>query len=315
MKQTKLYVGIDVAKNDLEVAVFPSRWQGSYENSEIGYEKLIAQIKTPTPQLVVLEATGGLEIPVTVALVEAGIPVAVVNPRQARDYAKATGHLAKSDRIDAFVLADFAAKVQPQPRDLPDEQARHLSATLTRRRQVLELLVAENNRLGSMPDTDMQIRITKHIDWLKQDLKELDQLLAQLIKNSPVWKAKENLLRSMKGVGPVLSTTLLAELPELGQLNRKQIAALVGVAPLNNDSGKRRGKRSCWGGRAEVRRVLYMAALSAARTNPVIHIFYRRLLGNGKPQKVALTACMRKMLIILNAMTRDNAAFNPQFSS
>jgi transposase len=253
----------------------------------------------------VLEATGGFEHAVVAALAAAGLPVVVANPRQVRDFARATGQLAKTDAIDAQVLALFAERVRPEPRRLPDEAAQALDALLTRRRQLLDMLVAEKNRLGFARPV-VRRGITQHIRWLERRLGDVDHELGQMIEHSPVWRATDDLLRSVPGVGPVLSRTLLGELPELGQLNRKQIAALVGVAPLARDSGTLRGKRVVWGGRAPIRTVLYMSTLAAARCNPVIRAFYLHLRAAGKPAKVALTACMRKLLVILNAMVRAN---------
>jgi transposase len=258
--------------------------------------------------LVVLEATGGLEIPLTGVLAAAGVPVAVVNPRQVRDFAKAAGKLAKTDALDAQVLAHFAEVMRPEPRPLPDAQTQTLAAILARRRQLVEMLTAEKNRLGSArPPVRKSLRT--HIAWLERELAHTDSDLAHAIRESPVWREKDELLRSTPGVGPVLTTTLLADLPELGALTSKQITALVGVAPLNHDSGTWRGKRAVWGGRAQVRAVLYMGALVAARFNPVIRAFYQRLCAAGKAKKVALTACMRKLLTILNAMMKHRTAW------
>jgi transposase len=255
------------------------------------------------PTLIVLEATGGMEIPLTSALATAGLPVVVVNPRQVRDFAKASGHLAKTDALDAQVLAQFAEVMRPQPRPLPDAEARALAALLTRRRQLVEMLTAEKNRLLSAP-SPIRTRLRTHITWLERELQSTNTALAEAIRQSPVWREKDELLRSVPGVGPVLTSTLLASLPELGTLTHKQIAALVGVAPLNRDSGTLRGRRTVWGGRAQVRAVLYMGAIVAARFNPVIRVFYQRLQRAGKAKKVALTACMRKLLTILNAMLK-----------
>jgi transposase len=250
-----------------------------------------------------LEATGGMEIPLTSALATAGLPVVVVNPRQVRDFAKASGHLAKTDALDAQVLAQFAEMMRPQPRPLPDAEARALTALLTRRRQLVEMLTAEKNRLLSAP-SPIRTRLRTHITWLERELQSTNTTLAEAIRQSPVWREKDELLRSVPGVGPVVTSTLLANLPELGTLTHKQIAALVGVAPLNRDSGTLRGRRTVWGGRAQVRAVLYMGAIVAARFNPVIRVFYQRLQRAGKAKKVALTACMRKLLTILNAMLK-----------
>lgn len=306
-----VFVGIDVSKAHLDLAVLPSgaRWQVA--NHETGIAALEQKLLELQPILIVLEATGGYETAVTVALASAGLALAVINPRQARDFAKSLGRLAKTDKIDALVLARFAEAVRPEPRRLPDEQTQQLQAWLVRRRQLLEMLVMEKNR-RSMTHKKLRPRVQEHIAWLEKALKEIDDHLETTIRNSPLWRAQEDLLRSVPGVGPVLAVTLLAELPELGQLNRKKIAALVGVAPFNCDSGQMHGKRAIWGGRASVRSVLYMAALSATRFNPIIRSFYDRLIAAGKPAKVALTACMRKLLTILNAMMRTQTYWQSQ---
>jgi len=278
-------------------------------NDEAGIQTLLKRLRQHDPALVVLEATGGYERAVVAALAAARLPLVVANPRQVRDFARATGQLAKTDRIDADTLALFAERVRPEPRALPDEAAQALDALLTRRRQVLEMLIAERNRLEhALPA--VRRGITQHIRWLERQLHDVDRDLDDSIQGSPIWRAKENLLRSAPGVGPVLSRTLIGELPELGTLPRKQIAALVGVAPLARDSGTLKGKRLVWGGRAPVRAALYMAALVGTRCNPVIRTFYCRLLAAGKPKKVALTACMRKLLTILNAMMRTNTMWH-----
>ena len=260
--------------------------------------------------MVVLEATGKYERPAAVAVAAAGIAVAVVNPRQARDFAKAAGRLAKTDRIDAEVLARFAGAVGPRPSVLPDEEARALQDILVRRRQLLEMIVAEKNRL-QMASEAVAKRIAAHVRWLEKELGRVDRELDEAVRESETWRANEELLRSVPGVGAVLARTLLAELPELGTLPRRRLCALVGVAPFNRDSGAFRGKREVWGGRAPVRAALYMGALVATRYNPVIGEFYERLLAAGKPKKVALVACMRKLLSILNAMMRDRIPWHP----
>jgi transposase len=311
MTATPVFVGIDVSKARLDVAVRPSgaRWQ--VENNETGIAGLQQKLAELQPGLIVLEATGGYETAVVAVLASSGLPVAVINPRQARDFAKSLGRLAKTDKIDALVLAHFAEAIRPEPRALPDEQTLQLQAWVVRRRQLIEMLVMEKNRLSQ---THKQLRpgVQEHIDWLEKQLNDVDGQLRTSLQNSPVWREQEDLLRSVPGVGPVLSVTLLAELPELGQLNRKQIAALVGVAPYNCDSGRMHGKRAIWGGRATVRSALYMAALSARRFNPVIRTFYERLVAAGKPAKVALTACMRKLVTILNSMMRSKTHWQPQ---
>ena len=296
-------VGIDVAKAALVVAVRPLGERWSVPNDDTGVERLRDHVRRLAPTLVVLEATGGYEHAIVAALAAVQLPLVVANPRQVRDFARATGQLAKTDRIDADTLALFAERVRPDPRPLTDEATRALDGRLTRRRQVVEMLTAERNRLTHALPT-IRRDITQHIRWLERRLHEVDRDLDHTIQASPVWRANENLLRSAPGVGPILSRTLLGELPELGILTRKQIAALVGVAPLARDSGTLKGKRLVWGGRAPVRAALYMGALVASRRNPVIRAFYQRLLAAGKPKKLALTACMRKLLTILNAMMR-----------
>jgi len=300
-----MYVGVDVAKGVLDVAVEPTGETWRTTNDPEGIGALVRQLQPRQPTLIVLEATGGFETPLAAQLATAGLAVAIVNPRQVRAFAKSLGRLAKTDRLDAQVLARFADAVRPEPRVLPDEAAQGLSALCARRRQIVDMLTAEQNRLRQA-DAVVRPGLVAHIHWLRQQLGDLDRDLGAAIRESPIWRQKDDLLQSARGVGRVLSATLLAELPELGMLNRKQIAALVGVAPLNRDSGTFRGKRSTWGGRPQVRSPLYMAALVATRCNPTLRTFYERLLAAGKPKKVALTACMRKLLVILNAMVRDN---------
>jgi transposase len=277
---------------------------------EGGMAEIVSRLVPLSPALVVLEATGGLEMTVAGVLAAAGLPVAIVNPRQVRHFAQATGQLAKTDRLDAALLARFAEAVKPEPRPLPDAQAQLLSALLTRRRQLVEMKVAEESRL-SRASPAVRKGIGEHIDWIREQLQGLDDDLQRLVRESPLWREKEDLLRGVPGVGPVLCATLLAELPELGRLGRKQVAALAGVAPFNRDSGTLRGKRTVWGGRSSVRSVLYMAAVSAARYNPVIKAFYQRLLSAGKAKKVALTACMHKLLLILNAILKTSTPWSP----
>ena len=269
----------------------------------------LVQLAELTPTLVVLEATGGLETFLVGELAGAQLPVVVVNPRQVRDFAKAVGKLAKTDALDAQVLAHFGEATKPDLRPLPNASTQELQALLARRRQVVEMITAEKNRYRTATRR-LKPQIQEHIHWLEQQLKELDQDLSELLRSSPVWRTKEKLLVSVPGVGPVLTVTLLAGLPELGLLNRREIAALVGVAPFNRDSGTLRGKRTVWGGRSSVRATLYMATLAATRYNSVMRAFYQRLLEAGKPKKVALTACMRKLLTILNAMLKHNLSWN-----
>jgi transposase len=299
-------VGIDVSKAFLDVAVLPGgrHWRVAYDGK--GVAGLVAELTALGPDLVVMEATGGLEGMAATGLAEAGIPTAVVNPRQVRDYARATGQLAKTDRLDAQVLAAFGQAVKPRVRLLEGAEREQLRAVLARRQQLVEMLVAEKNRLpGATPMVRPNLRA--HIRWLEKQQRDLDRDLQDFIKRSPLWQAKAQLLTSVPGVGKLMSSTLLAWMPELGSLNRHQVAALAGVAPLNRDSGTLRGRRCVWGGRSQVRRVLYMAALAAARHNPPLALFYRRLRQAGKPAKVALTAVMRKLLVILNAMVKNNS--------
>lgn len=304
------HVGIDVSKERLDVCLLPSGEIFSVANDQSGIDKLLARLAEQgvSPELVVLEATGKYERPAAAAIAAVGIAVAVVNPRQTRDFAKATGRLAKTDKIDACVLARFAEAVGPRPSILPDEEAQALQAILTRRRQLLEMLVAEKNRL-LMANKGVASRIRAHVSWLEKEIDRADRELDEAVGASAAWKENETLLRSVPGVGPVLARTLLAELPELGALPHKRLSALVGVAPFNRDSGTFRGKREVWGGRAPVRAALYMGALVATRHNPILKEFYERLLAAGKPKKVALVACMRKLLSILNALMRDRTSW------
>jgi len=302
------FVGIDVAKAELVVAIRPSGERWTLANDGPGIQVLVQRVRHHAPTLVVLEATGGYERAVVAALAAAQLPLVVANPRQVRDFARATGQLAKTDRIDADILALFAERVRPAPRALPNDAAQALDALLTRRRQVLEMLIAERNRLEHAGPA-VRRGITQHIRWLERQLHDVDRDLDDTIRTSPIWRAKDDLLRSAPGVGPILSRPLIGELPELGTLPRKQIAALVGVAPLARDSGTLKHQRLIWGGRAPVRAALFMAALVGTRCNPVLRAFYGRLLAAGKPKKVALTACMRKLLTILNAMMRTNTTW------
>lgn len=309
LEGSPIFIGIDVSKARLDIAMRPLGEKESVSNDQAGIEALVKRLGKIQPALIVLEATGGVERCVTCALASAELPVVVVNPRQVRDFAKATGQLAKTDSIDALVLARFAEAVRPALRPLPDEITLELRALIARRRQITEMIVAERNRL-SAASKSVRKRIDAHLRWLETELDRADKDLDHSIRQSPIWRENEDLLRSVPGIGPVISRTLLAGLPELGQLNRKQIAALVGIAPLNRDSGTLRGRRSIWGGRATVRAALYMAALVASRRNAAIRAFYKRLRNTGKAPKVALVACMRKLLTILNAMIKHKTRWS-----
>ena len=308
---SQVFVGIDVAKAQLDIALRPSGERWAVTNDDAGIAALVTRLQAIAPQLIVLEATGSYQRAAVAALAVAGLPVAVVNPRQARDFAKATGQLAKTDALDARALAHFAEAVRPMPRPLPDAQADELRALLARRRQLVTMRTAEQNRLGSALPR-LQPDIQAHIAWLNTRLTTLDDDLDTTLRASPVWREREELLRSVPGIGPVCARTLLLDLPELGTLNRQRLAALVGVAPLNRDSGTLRGSRTTWGGRAHVRATLYMSTLVAVRYNPVLKAFYERLRAAGKAAKVALTACMRKLLTILNAMMKHHASWQPE---
>jgi transposase len=303
MSEQESWIGIDVAKAWLDVATTDAPVRRGVIGAA-GIATLVAELTAQRPRLIVLEATGGYETAVTAALVAAGLAVAVVNPRQVRDFAKATGQLAKSDTLDARVLAVFAARVQPPPRPLPDAVAQDVAALLARRRQLVEMRTAEQQRRSHLSPR-LRPALDAHVIWLSQQLADLDRELDQTLRASPVWREKEDLLRSIPGIGPVVARTLLGDLPELGTLDRWEVAALAGVAPLNQDSGRRQGKRRTWGGRAPVRAALYMAVISALRCNPTIRVLYTRLREAGKPAKVALVACMRKLLTIANAILRD----------
>jgi transposase len=311
--ETGASIGIDVAKATLEVWSEPDGAGWTVANDPFGIGELVGRLRERAVARIVVEATGGYEYAVVAALSLAGHPVAVVNPRQVRDFAKATGQLAKTDRLDARVLAHFGAAIRPEPRALPSAAVRELDAVVTRRRQVLEMLQAERNR-HPLARGKVARQIQQHIAWLERQLGGLDDELRRLIEASPVWRAKENLLRSVPGIGPVATATLLAELPELGTLSGRQIAALVGVAPFARDSGTLRGTRTIRGGRASVRCVLYMATLSAVRWNPPLAATYRRLLDAGKLPKVALIACERKLLVLLNALVAHGTPWEPDFA-
>lgn len=313
MSNNECFVGIDVSKSQLQVAVRPETKTMAFANTEDGISLLVDALKSLSSTLVVLEATGGLEIPVVNALALAAIPVVVVNARQVRDFAKATGRLAKTDNLDADVIAHFAEALRPPLRPLRDEHAQKLHALNTRRRQLVGMIRSEQNRLSSAPKwTQKEIRT--HLNWLKKALGKVDRDISNLIKGSPIWREKQAILQSFKGIGPVASATLLAALPELGTIGSKPLSALIGVAPLNRDSGQFKGRRAAWGGRGNVRSVLYMAAMSAIRFNPEIHAFYARLRQAGKPHKLAMTACMRKIIIILNSMIKNQTYWRPSMA-
>jgi len=298
------YVGVDVSKDLLDVKALPSNEAQQFSNDDPGVKKLTIFAKKIDPRLIVLESTGGLEMLAVSSLIENHLPVVVINPRQVRDFAKANGRLAKTDSIDADTIACFARDIRPEVRPLKDEHTKLLSALNARRRQIVDMLVAEKNRLHTAPKPNRK-SIQKHIQWLERALEDINKDIEKRIKKSPTWRENDKILQSFKGVGPVVSATLLCDLPELGTLNRKKIAALVGVAPLNCDSGRFRGRRRIKGGRGNVRRKLYMAAVASLRHNDMIQEFYNKLIAAGKPPKLALTACMRKILTILNAMMKN----------
>ncbi len=313
MKQSgsATYIGIDVSKATLDIGVIPTGETWSIANQSDDIAALVKKLRRLKPEKIVIEPTARLELPVVGALAAAGLPIVVVNPRQVRDFARASGILAKTDRLDALVLARFGEAVTPEIRPLKDEDAQALDALMTRRRQLGNMLTTEKNRLGNA-SAPVQEDIKDHIVWIEKRLKDLDDDLDGTLRNSPVWREKDALLQSVPGVGRILSLSMLSQLPELGQLDRRQIAALVGVAPFNCDSGSFRGRRRVWGGRSHLRSVLFMATLASTRYNPVIKTFYERLRASGKPAKVALTACMRKLLVILNAMIKSQTPWRYQ---
>ena len=306
-----LYVGLDVSKQHLDLAFEPARTPRRVPHTDEGIATLVTELRPLAPALIVLEATGGYETDVATALALAGLPVTLVNPRQVRDFARALGRLAKTDALDAQVLALFAARVRPEPRPLPDEAHQALAALVTRRRQLVDMLTAERFRLP-LAKGPIRRDVQAHIHWLEQRVKDTNADLRAALKTSPLWQAATRLLQSVPGIGPTTAAVLIADLPELGRLTRHQLAALVGVAPLNHDSGQHRGIRTIWGGRAPVRRALYMATLVATRYNPVIRAFYRHLLAAGKPKLVAVVASMRKLLTILNAMIKAQQPWTPR---
>lgn len=308
------FVGIDVSKSTLDVSIEPIGQTLHVTYDEAGISQAVRCLKEVNPTLIVMEATGGLEIRIATELVSKGLPVAVINPRQARDFAKATGQLAKTDRVDAAMLAAFAKAIRPQARQLKDEDTCALNDMVSRRRQLIDMRVQETLRLGTAASKPLQKNLNKHIAWLDKRIAEIDNDLTKRLRGSGVWRTKDDLLRGIPGVGAVTTLTMLAKCPELGTLNRREIASLTGVAPLANDSGKHRGKRFIWGGRADVRAVLYMAAVSAIRCNESIKAFAERLKKAGKPPKVVIVACMRKLLTIMNSMLKNNTPWNPEFA-
>lgn len=314
--EERVVIGIDVSKATLVVAVHPSGESWTSETTTPAIETLVMRVRELQPELIVMEATAGYELPFAAACAAAELPVAIVNPRQVRAFAQALGRTAKTDTIDAGVLALFGAQVHPTPRAVSDAETQALGELVTRRRQLLEMLGAERRRLGHAPPSGPVTRdLRNHIRWLERRITDVDDEIGTRIQQSAVWRVKDDLLRTVPGIGPTTARTLLAELPELGRLDRRAIAALVGVAPFNCDSGQHRGQRHIWGGRASVRASLYMAALVASRHNPVLAVFYRRLRDLGKPPKVALIAVARKLLTILNAMIQHQCRWNPKAAS
>ncbi len=307
------FIGIDVCKSFLDVNVLPAEQSMRFANTESGIDQLVKLIKDVEPVLIVLESTGGLETLAVSILSAKQYPVVAVNPRQVRDFAKASGKLAKTDKIDAAVIAEFGRALRPAVRPLKDEQTQLLSALNARRKQIVDMLVAETNRLQRAPMPNRK-NIRAHIRWLKKNLEDINKDIRKTIRKTPVWREKDEILQSFKGIGPTTSASLLSDLPELGRIESKKISALVGVAPFNCDSGRYRGRRRVWGGRCQVRRNLYMATLSAVRSNPVIKCFYYRLRQAGKPHKVAMIACMRKTLVILNAMIKNQVHWQSTYN-
>jgi len=303
-----------VSKSTLDVCIEPAVQTLHVNYDEAGIKQIVLRLKDVKPALIVMEATGGLEIRIATELAGQGLPVAVINPRQARDFAKATGQLAKTDQVDAAVLAAFAKAIRPQARPLKDADTRALNDMVSRRRQLIDMRVQETLRLGTAASKPLEKSLNKHIAWLEKRIIEIDNDLSKRLKDSAVWQTKNNLLRGIPGVGAVTTLTMLAKCPELGRLNRRQIAALTGVAPLANDSGKHRGKRFIWGGRADVRAVLYMATVTAIQHNDAIKAFAERLKKAGKPPKVVIVACMRKLLTIMNAMLKNNTPWNAKIA-
>jgi transposase len=311
MDQSPCFVGIDVSKDRLDVHVRPAGDGFGLPRNAVGLERLVERLAAQSPALIVLEATGGFEVTVAAALAAAGLPLAVVNPRQIREFARSTGRLAKTDRLDAEAIALFAERIRPEPRPIADAEAQALGELVARRRQIVEMIGMESNRQHQARDPRLKSRIQTHLAWLQQALADIDQEIDGHVRRSPVWRETEELLTSVPGIGKVTARTLLADLPELGQLGRRKLAALVGVAPINRDSGLWRGHRAIAGGRFAVRNVLYMATLTAIRWNPVIRAHYAQLRERGRPAKVAIVACMRRLLTILNAMLRERTPWQP----
>lgn len=310
----EVFIGIDISKDQLDVHLLPQAVHTTVKNDTPGVASLILRLKQENPTIIVMEASGGYEITLAAELGSAGLPVAIVNPRQVRDFAKGIGKLAKTDAIDAYVLARFAQTIRPEPKPLPTEDEKQIKELVTRRRQLVDLRASEKNRLSRARSFRVQQSIQTVITALDQEIRDIDKDLDNLIKKSPVWRKDEDLLETCKGIGPINARTLIAKLPELGKVDRQTIGCLVGLVPFNKDSGRMRGKRMISGGRADVRSTLYMAAVSAIKWNPIIKPFYQRLIEAGKPFKVAIVACMRKLLIILNAMLRDRRPFQAVFS-
>lgn len=308
------FVGIDVSKSTLDVCIEPAVQTLHVAYNEAGIKQIVVRLKEVNPTLIVMEATGGLEVRIATELASKGLPVAVINPRQARDFAKATGQLAKTDLVDAAVLAAFAKAIRPQARPLKDADTRALDDMVSRRRQLIDMRVQETLRLGTAASKPLEKSLNKHIAWLDKQIAEIDTDLTKRLRGSDIWRTKDDLLRGIPGVGPVTTLTMLAKCPELGKLNRREIAALIGVAPLANDSGKHCGKRFVWGGRADVRAVLYMATVSAIKHNDSIKAFAERLRKTGKPPKVVIVACMRKLLTMMNSMLKNNTPWNPKIA-
>ena len=308
------FVGIDVSKSTLDVCIEPAVQTLHVTYDEAGIKQIVVRLKEVNPTLIVMEATGGLEVRIASELAGKGLPVAIINPRQARDFAKATGQLAKTDKVDAAMLAAFAQAIRPQARPLKDADTRALDDMVSRRRQLIDMRVQETLRLGTAASKPLEKSLNKHIVWLDKRIAEIDTDLTSRLRKSDVWRTKDDLLRGIPGVGAVTTLTMLAKCPELGKLNRREIAALIGIAPLANDSGKHRGKRFIWGGRADVRAVLYMATVSAISHNEAIKAFADRLKKAGKPPKVVIVACMRKLLTMMNSMLKNNTPWNPKIA-